>query len=202
MKMAKSMKAHWLAKKILIWWNKLSFPALDGIFSLAEKTREAENVLICLPTKKESFNVAKDHLTIFTDIFRNKKIFVFLPLVRVESFLPHLQGYEVIYPQKGDLGTFSLPRKKFIRRMRDYHFEMALDLDWEDGFVNSYLCLKSGAKVRIGLKGKTGFPFYNLQLVLSEKKLCRHDLYVRVAAMLKSLFPEFAVDGKENRNSI
>jgi hypothetical protein len=200
--MAKSMKAHWLAKKILTWWNKFSFPAFGGTFSLAEKMRDAENVLICLPAKKESFNSAKDHLTLFADIFQDKKIFVFLPVAGAESFLPYLKGYEVIYSQKGDLSIFSLPRKKFIQRIRDYHFEIAWDLDLGEGFINSYLCLKSGALVRIGLKGKTGFPFYNLQLVLSKEKSYPQDLYVRMAEMLQRLSLGSVVDGKENRNSI
>ena len=198
--MVKPIRINRLLKKILIGYNKLSFK--PDVLSFAEKMNQAENVLICLPAKKESFNLAKDHLTIFADIFQDKKIFVFLPMAGAESFLPHLKSYGVIYPQKEDLRIFSLPRREFIQRIKGYHFEIVLDLDLEKGFINSYLCLKSGALVRIGLKGKTGFPFYNLQLALSKEKSSPEDLYVGMAGMLQGLSQGFAVDRKENRNPI
>jgi len=198
--MVKSIRINLLVKKILIWWNKFFFK--PDAFSFAEKMRRAENVLICLPAKPESFASAKDHLTIFLDIFQNKNNFVLLPFAGAESFLSHLKRYMVISPQKEDLKIFSLPRRKFIQRMKDYRFEITLDLDLDDGFLNSYLCLKSGACVRIGLKGKTGPPFYNIQLALSKERLYQEDIYVGMAETLKSLSQGFAVGGEENRNSI
>jgi len=198
--MVKSIKINLLVKKFLIWWNKLLFK--PDAFSFAEKMRRAENVLICFPAKPESFASAKDHLTTFLDIFQNKKIFVFLPLAGAESFLSHLKRYVVISPHKEDFKIFSLPRRKFIQRIKDYRFEITLDLDLEDGFLNSYLCLKSGACVRIGLKDKTGLPFYNIQLALSKERLYKEDIYVGMAETLKSLSQGFVVGGKENQNSI
>ena len=162
----------------------------------------AESVLICFPAKVESFASAKDHLTTFSDVFQNKKIFLFLPLAGAESFLSHLKRYQVICPQKEDIGILSLPRRKFIQRIKGYRFEIALDLDSEDGFLNSYLCLKSGAGVRIGLEGKTGPPFYNLELALSKGRLYQEDIYAGMAETLKSLLQGFVVGGKENRNSV
>jgi len=198
--MVKPVRINPLARKILIWWNRLFFkpPAL----SFGEKMNRAENVLICFPSKIESFASAKEHLTAFADLFQNKKIFVFLPLIEGKTFLSHLKRYAVICPQKGDLRILSLPRRKFIQRIKDYGFEIALDLDLEDGFLNSYLCLKSGAEVRIGLKGKTGSPFYNLQLALSKERLYQEHLYVGMAETLKSLSQGLVGGGKENRNSI
>jgi hypothetical protein len=192
----KSIKINRLLKRILIWRSNLSFK--PDLFSFAEKMNRAENVLICLPGKPESFEPAKDHLTIFTDIFRNKKISVFLPFVGAEDFLSHLERYAVIYPQKEDFRIFSLLRKKFIQRIKDRRFEIALDLDLEDGFVNSYLCLKSEAEVRIGLEGKAGFPFYNLQLALSKERLSPEDLYVGMAETIKNISQGFTVGRKEN----
>jgi hypothetical protein len=196
----KSIKINRLLKRILIWRNKLSFK--PHLFSFAEKMKEAENVLICLPGKQESFELAKDHLTIFADIFQNKKISVFLSFIGAESLLSDLERYGVIYPQKEDLMFFSLLRKEFIQKIKDYRFEIALDLDLEDGFVNSYLCLKSGAFVRIGLEGKAGFPFYNLQLAVSKERLSPEDLYMGMAETLKNLSQKFAFTGKESRNLI
>ena len=183
--MVKAIRINRFSRRILIWRSKFSYK--PEIFSFAEKMNRAENVLICLPTEIESFDSAKDHLTIFADIFQNKKIFVFLPLVGAESFISQLQGYETIFLQKEDLGIFSLPRKKFVQRIKSYGFEIALDLDLKDGFINSYLCLKSGALVRIGLKGKAGFPFYNLELALSQENPYQQGVYARMAETLKNL---------------
>jgi hypothetical protein len=162
----------------------------------------AESVLICFPAKVESFASAKDHLTTFSDVFQNKKIFLFLPLEGAESFLSHLKRCQVICPQKEDFGILSLPRRKFIQRIKGYRFEIALDLDLEDGFLNSYLCLKSGAGVRIGLEGKTGPPFYNLELALSKGRRYQEDIYVGMAETLKNLSLESAAGAKKNPDSI
>jgi hypothetical protein len=198
--MVKSVRINPLVKKILVWWHKRFFKS--GIFSFAEKMRRAENVLICLPAKKESFTVAKDHLYIFADIFQNKKVSVFLPFIEGETSLLELERYKVISPRKEDLKIFSVPRREFIQEIKGYAFEIALDLDLQDGFINSYLCLKSGAELRIGFKGKAGFPFYNLQLALSKERLGQEELYGGIEETLKSLMQGFAVDEKENRNSI
>jgi hypothetical protein len=197
--MVKSLRINPLVKKILIWWNRLFFRA--GAFSFAEKLKGAENVLICLPGKTENFASAKDHLTTFSDVFQNKKIFLFLPLAGAENFLSHLKRYVVICPRKEDFGILSLPRRKFIRRIKGYRFEIALDLDLEDGFLNSYLCLKSGAGVRIGLEGKTGPPFYNLQLALSRGRLYQEDIYVGMSETLKNLSLASAAGTKQDSNS-
>jgi len=87
--MVKPVRINPLARKILIWWNRLFFkpPAL----SFGEKMNRAENVLICFPSKIESFASAKEHLTAFADLFQNKKIFVFLPLIEGKTFLSHLK---------------------------------------------------------------------------------------------------------------
>ncbi len=194
--MVKSIKINPLVRRILIWGNRLFFK--PGAFSFAEKMNGAENVLICLPTSIESFSSAKEELGIYSDVFQNKKIFVFLPFAGGQNFVSHLKRYEVICPQKEDFGFLSLPRRKFIRKIKAYRFGIALDLDLENGFVNSYLCLKSGAQVRIGLKGKTGPPFYNLELALSKNRLYQKDLYVGMAQTLKSLSQRLAVSGKQD----
>ncbi len=198
--MVKSLRINPLAKRILIWWNRLFFK--PGAFSFAEKMRGAENVLICLPAKTESFAPAKDHLAIFSDIFQSKNIFLFLPLAGAQDFLSHLKRYQVICPEKEDLGILSLPRRRFIQRIKGHRFEIALDLDIEDGFLNSYLCLKSGAQVRVGLKGKAGLPFYNLQLALSKERLYQEDIYAGMVETLKNLSLESATGAKKNPDSI
>ena len=188
--MAKSIRINRWLKKILIWRNKLSFK--PQAFSFAEKMKRAENVLICLPAKIENLASMKEYLDIFADIFQNKKISVFLPQVGAQSVLSHLERYEVIFPQKEDLGIFSLPRREFIRRIKNYCFEIALNLDLDDGFLNSYLCLKSGALVRIGPKDRIGFPFHNLELVLSQEGSYPQNFCIRMAEMIRSLSPGFA----------
>ena len=138
----------------------------------------------------------------FLRYFPEKKISLFLPLAGAEDFLSYLKRYPVICPQKEDLGILSLPRRKFVQRIKGHQFGIALDLDTEDGFLNSYLCLKSGADVRIGLEGKTGPPFYNLQLALSKGRLYQEDIYAGMAETLKNLSLESAAGAKENSDSI
>ena len=140
-----------------------------------------------MPTSMDCFSLAKDSLSTFAEIFEGKTIFVFLPILKTEGYLPSPAGYNVIYPQKEDLKIFSLPKKSFIQRVSEHQFDISLDLDLEDGSFNSYLCLECKIPLRLGAQGKRAFPFYNVQLVVTKDKLSLPDIYKGLANLLRSL---------------
>ena len=193
----KPIKINFLVKMVLSWSCRRLFKA--EAFSFGQKLKASQKVLICMPASIERFALAKDSLSAFADFFREKTIFVFLPFLRTDGYLPIPTGYDVIYPQKEDLKIFSLPGKKFIQRLKERQFDISLNLDLEDGFFNGYLCLKCGASLRIGPQGKNAFPLYNVQLAVLQKRPRASELYKEMANMLKNLLPD---NEKNKPNSI
>ena len=133
----KPIKVNPLVRTVLNWTRRFLFK--PEAFSFSQKTSETQNVLICMPADIDRFAMARDLLSTFVGIFRGKKVFVLLPFLEAEGYLSSSATYQVISAQKGDLNLFSLPRKQFIRKLKDRQFGISLDLDLEDGFFSCYL---------------------------------------------------------------
>jgi ADP-heptose:LPS heptosyltransferase len=184
----KPIKINPLAKKVIRWTSRRFFKA--EAFSFAWKLKESQKVLICMPASIERFNMAKDSLSTLAEIFEGKTIFVLLPFLRTDGYLPSPAGYNVIYPQKEDLKIFSIPKRSFIQRVKEHQFDISLDLDLEDLSFNSYLCLECKIPLRLGAQGKRAFPFYNVQLAVTKDKPYSPDIYEGYANVLRTLVGE------------
>jgi hypothetical protein len=186
--MMKPVKINPFARMVLSWFSRLFFK--PEAFSFTQKVKESQSVLICMPANVDRFAMARDLLSTFVDIFQEKEVFVLLPFLEAEGYLSSSTRYGVISTQKGDLNVFSLPRKKFIQKLKDHQFDISLDLDLGNGFFNCYLCLKCKVPLRIGAKRKNAFPHYNIQLAITKDRLGSREIYEGLAKMLKSLFSE------------
>ena len=187
-KMLRPVKIHPIVKIFVSWFNKLRFK--PEAFSFTQKVKGSQSVLICMPADVDRFAMARDLLSTFVDVFQNKQVFVLLPFLQAEGYLSRSPRYGVISAQKGDLKIFSLPRKKFIQKLKERQFDISLDLDLEDGFFSCYLCLKCKVPIRIGAKRKDAFPLYNIQLAVVKDRFGSREIYEGMAATLKSLFCE------------
>ena len=161
-------------------------------FSLSRETSETQNVLICMPADIDRFAMARDLLSTFVSIFRGKKVFVLLPFLEAEGYLSSCAAYQVVCAKHDDLNILSLPRRGFVRRLRDLKFGISLDLDLEDGFFSCHLCALCGIPMRIGPKRKNAFPLYNIELEVLKDRFGSRETYEGLARTLKSLFTESA----------
>ncbi len=184
----KPVKINPVARRFLIWSCRHYFKS--EAFSCVRNLSEAQKVMICMPASIDRFAIAKEVLSLFADAFKGKTIFVFLPFLRTDGYLSTLPGFEIIFPQKEDLKTFSIPGEKFIQKVREYQFDISLDLDLEDTFFNRYIVLKCGIPIRIGPHRKDSYPFYNIQLTISTGKSDSREEYEGMAKVLNSLLAE------------
>ena len=182
----KPIRVSPLARIILKWTKRVVVK--PEVFSFGQKTSQAQNVLICMPADVDRFAMVRDLLSTFVSIFQGKKVFVLLPFLEAEGYLSGSAAYEVIAAKRDDLNVFSLPGKHFLRRLKDLHFGISLDLDLEGGFFNCYLCARCGVPMRIGSKRKNAFPFYNVELEVQKDRFGSREVYEGLARTLKSLF--------------
>jgi len=186
--MMKPIRINPLVKVVLSWWSRLFLKIRP--FSLIQQLEESRSVLICMPANVDRFAMVRDLLSTFVEVFEGKEVFVLLPFLEAEGYLSSSRRYRVITPRRGDLKIFSLPRKKFVQRLKQHKFGISLDLDLEDGFFNCYLCMRCEASLRIGLKRKNAFPFYNIQLSVLKDRTYAREIYEGLAKTLKILFLE------------
>jgi hypothetical protein len=180
------IKVNGIVKFILDLVSKIRFKS--EVFTFDRMVKESRKVLICMPTDMDRFAMARDMLSTFVNIFPDKKIFVLLPFLESKGYLSDSSSYRVISVKKNDLSVFSLPGKRFIRKLSEYRFDISLDLDLENGFFNRYLCLKCKIPMRIGTSNRKAFPLYNIQLSVLKERLDSRDVYESMVKTLKSLF--------------
>jgi hypothetical protein len=182
----KPVKISPLARRFLTWSSRRFFKS--ETFSCAQKLKEANKVLICMPSSMDRFALAKEALPSLANVFKGKNILVLLPFLKTDGFLSTPSGYEVIHPQLDDLKSFSVPGETLIQKVKGYEFGISLDLDLDDGLFSCYLCLHCGIPVRIGPQKKYAYPFYNVQLTLLNTGSNSQEMYKRMSKVLMNLF--------------
>ena len=139
------------------------------------------------PHSKEDFGSALNYVPGISNAFLNPEVYVLLPYGEQEGFSSSLEMYQVISPLKDDVKFFSLPKKRFLQKLRGYNFDICVDLDLNFNFFNAYVCLKTGALLRVGVKTERSTPFYNLQIALPKRAVYRDDVYFSMLETLKNL---------------
>ena len=173
-----------LVKNLLIWKGKLFFK--PKLFSFINDLSQAHSMLILLPHQTESFSSVFNHLSPLENIFSDLKISYLLPFSS-QGFVSSFKNHDVISLKKEEMGWWGLPKGGFTRRLRDYRFDISLDLDLSKNFLNVYLGLISEAKVRMGVQKKAGPPFYNMELIIPSHLLYLDEQYDSIIKILKNL---------------
>ncbi len=179
------IRTNFLVEKGIVWWKRRF--SLPEVFSFHSSFSNPESVLVCFPARSEEFASAANHLPGVVDIFPSSRICLLLPLLGAQDFAFNLKSHEIILPRSGDMKLFSLPNRSFIERIRKYNFGITLDLDMKGCFFNAMTCLASHSPLRIGLGGKWGKPFYNIELAPQKGLVYLDQKYDAILEILKNL---------------
>lgn len=174
-----------------IWKNKLFFKQKP--FSFAATLNQARSMLVFLPHQEESFPSVFNHLSPLETIFSDLKIF-FLSPFSSPGFVSALRNYQVIPLKDADLRWSGFPKRSFVNALRNYGFDITLNMDLSKNFFNTYLGLALDSKVRMGVKGKWGSPFYNLELIIPSHLLYLDEQYDSLIRTLQNFGMKKAVE--------
>ena len=167
--------------------RKAKSKPLTKDFTFPRILQKAENLLICLPDKLEDAVFSLRYLEFLAEIFSTTRIYLLTPFEGLEKLVPEKALFNFIQLPEKSKRFFNFPQKRFLKKLREYQFQIALDFDLSKSILNSYLCLVSGSPLRIGLKGGLGNPYYNVELSLPPTKTTRDELYQAFVETLRQL---------------
>jgi hypothetical protein len=157
----------------------------DEIIDIKKSFVNSKKILIFLPPNKEQFEIALSYLPRIKEIFKEREIVYILPDTFQNLFKEKFQGNPFYYQQK-DITYFSLPSKKLLDFIKKEKFDISICLNPAFDIFSAYTCLRSEAKLRIGLYDEKGEDYFNFQVKKDGDKLLseRYNCLVKYLNMI------------------
>ena len=123
-----------------------------------------KRILVCLPAGLRELTLLKQFLPGIKDMFKPAEISLLsLPGVRVYDMYPR-KGFHILSPTSDQMTWAGLPKKSYIKTLKEFKFDLVMDLNLSTTLFTSGVLLNFPAAVRIGLGNHLGEPFYNLEI--------------------------------------
>jgi len=153
----KSFIARWQINKLKrnIEPHQISFPS---------DLLNPKNILVCLPATLRELTLVKQFLPNISTLFKPANLSLLaVPGVKVADIYPR-KGYQILTPSMDQLTWSGLPKKSYIQVLKDYKFDMILDLNLGSSIFTSAVLLNFPKAIRVGRGNHRGIPFYNLEI--------------------------------------
>ena len=129
-----------------------------------EALRSPKHILICLPAGLRELTLVKQLLPEITDLFKPADIVLLCqPGVKVTDIFPR-KGFQILTPSQEQIGWSGLPKKSFMDSLKEFKYELILDLNLDPSVFTACILLNFPDAVRIGRGNHRGNPFYNLEI--------------------------------------
>jgi hypothetical protein len=157
MKQIRDLIARWQVSRL----RKLMVP---HPFSFPADLMAPKHVLVCLPGKLRELTLVKQFLPTISTLFKTADITLLaIPGVKVADMYPR-KGYHILTPSPDQLTWSGLPKKSYLATLRDYKYDMLIDLNLEHTLFTQAILLSFPAAVRLGRGNHLGNPFYNFEI--------------------------------------
>ena len=157
----KTMKHNFLQSFIKPYLRfSAKFIIKNQVINFPDSIINARSVLVFMPEKLEEFGIARNFLAVLSKNFPNAKITLVM-LEQYRNLVDKTRRYGTIFVTLSHKNVLGLPKKELIQKFTSTNFDSAIDLNQTFNLLTTYLCQKSGAKLRIGLEDKDREPFYN-----------------------------------------
>jgi len=156
-------------------------------FSFPADLMKPKHVLVCLPGKLRELTLVKQFLPTISTLFKSADITLLaMPGVKVADMYPR-KGYHILTPSTDQLSWSGLPKKSYLATLRDYKYDMIIDMNLEQNFFTQAILLSFPAAVRLGRGNHLGNPFYNFEIktkYLRDEKNIYRSLLETVATIM------------------
>jgi ADP-heptose:LPS heptosyltransferase len=150
-------------QKLLTPYLKLSarFMINRQIINFMDAIMDARHILVIMPEKLEDFGVARNYLTVLKRNFPKARITLTMK-EQYQNLFDQSHHFGTIFVTASSRNVLGLPKKELIQKISGLKSDIAIDLNHTFQFFSTYICLKSGAKLRIGLEDSERDVYYNL----------------------------------------
>ena len=133
-------------------------------FSFPADLMSPKHVLVCLPGRLRELTLVKQFLPTISTLFKSADITLLaIPGVKVADMYPR-KGYHILTPSPDQLTWSRLPKKSYLATLRDYKYDMLIDLNLEHTLFTQAILLSFPTAVRLGRGNHLGNPFYNFEI--------------------------------------
>ena len=123
-----------------------------------------KHILVCLPGGLRELTLLKQFLPTIKEMFKATEITLLSqPGVRVNDIYPR-KGFHILSPSADQTTWTGLPKKSYIKMLKEYEFDLVLDLNLKPSPFTSAILLSFPSAVRVGRGNQLGRPFYNLEI--------------------------------------
>ena len=121
----------------------------------------AERVLICLPENLEDFGIARHFTTLFRTNFSHANV-IFLVKQNYLNLLNKIdkEKCDILSVNGEHVSPLGLPSKNVIEKIKRMDLDLVIDLNYNFNLTSTYICIISGASLRICLDDKKKRSFF------------------------------------------
>ena len=163
----------------------IKFRFKEEIVDMKKSFVNSKKILIFLPPVRGHFEIALPYLNQIKKIFKGRDIIYVLPQTFDKLFSESVKGNPFYYQEK-DITCFFLPSKKVINFLLKEKFDITISMNPDFDIFSAYTCLKSEAKLRIGLYDEKAERYFNFQVKKDGDKLLgeRYNCLIKYLDMM------------------
>jgi len=155
----------------------------SSVVDFTRQLREASKLFVCMPKDKKYFEIAQATLIVLKELYPKRQFIVSADVQYTNKLKKHLSKKYLIVIDESQLGFLQLPPMNIVRKVQSHKPEVALDFNTHFDLQSTYLCLISGAPVRMSFSKTKGSQFFNFQVNLNKNV----DLEKRYDGIIKYL---------------
>ncbi len=136
----------------------------SATFQFPDALRTPKQILVCMPGELRELTLLKQFLPDIRDLFKPATVTLLsMPGLQIADIFPR-KGFNVLTPSADQMSWSGLAKRSYIDFLRNYKFDIVLDLNLEPSQFTSSVLLQYPEALRIGRGNHLGQPFYNLEI--------------------------------------
>ncbi|MFQ6093579.1 MAG: glycosyltransferase family 9 protein [bacterium] len=159
----------------------------DRVVHINRILDDAESIMVCFPDGFEEGMGACKVLPYIRERFPQGKITVFVTRINLEKVRKSPDIDNFISLSDKDFNHLCLPTRDLINRVKWMEFDVAIDLNRQFHLPTAYLCYRSGAKLRIGLRDRDSAPFFNFEIIAMDDERAKKEPLVSIIRVLQTV---------------
>lgn len=156
----------------------------DEALSFVDSFAAASSILLLMPLDGSPLYPVAPVVTMLRRHKREEQITVVVASHSNEAFTA-LDRSPIMRILPEEIGTFLLPRKDVLARVRRTQYDLAIDCNLDFLLPSGYICRESRAPVRVGFARAHADLFYNFQVQTSraESRTVRYERFAHCLEM-------------------